>query len=491
MHHLSIDIETYSPEPIAKTGLYKYAQHPDFKILLFGYSLDGEPPIVIDMTQPGAALDYQLVQMLLDPNVQKHAYNAAFEWYCISRHFKADDQWTASWLPQWRCTMLQGQYCGYPAGLDTVGKALGLPTDKQKLTTGKALIKYFCTPCKPTKANGGRTRNLPQHDPAKWELFIDYNRQDVVTEMEVARRFASFPVPDAVQKQWELDQLINLRGVAVDLPLVDGALWCGQQARDEAIAEATQISGLDNPNTAENITIADGTASVLCTAEEIGADYNVPEATVTQMAVNVPGVSGVTNAAAGIGGADVESDEDLWTRYHERRTQTITSGNAGHYVMWAKETAGVSYALCVPLWNGNGTVKVVIGGADRGAVDDAIVAACAAHISAEKPIGATVTVVSAEEMVVPITAAITMTDGYTLEQVRAELSSDIGTLLASLPFAEAQSVPFSRFLACLLGCAGVSDYSAFTVNGASTALAVAAGKVPVLGEVTITATAVT
>lgn len=243
--------------------------------------------------------------------------------------------------------------------------------------------------------------------------------------------------------------------------------------------------------TAENITIADGTASVLCTAEEIGADYNVPEATVTQMAVNVPGVSGVTNAAAGTGGADVESDEDLWTRYHERRTQTITSGNAGHYVMWAKETAGVSYALCVPLWNGNGTVKVVIGGADRGAVDDAIIAACAAHISAEKPIGATVTVVSAEEMVVPITAAITMTDGYTLEQVRAELSSDIGTLLASLPFAEAQSVPFSRFLACLLGCAGVSDYSAFTVNGASTALAVAAGKVPVLGEVTITATAVT
>lgn len=112
MHHLSIDIETYSPEPIAKTGLYKYAQHPDFKILLFGYSLDGGPPIVIDMTQPGAALDYQLVQMLLDPNVQKHAYNAAFEWYCISRHFKAGDQWTASWLPQWRCTMLQGQYCG-------------------------------------------------------------------------------------------------------------------------------------------------------------------------------------------------------------------------------------------------------------------------------------------------------------------------------------------------------------------------------------------
>ena len=243
--------------------------------------------------------------------------------------------------------------------------------------------------------------------------------------------------------------------------------------------------------TSETVKIASGEASVLCTAEEPGADYNVPEATVTQMAVNVPGISGVTNAAAGTGGADVESDADLWARYHERRTQTITSGNAGHYVMWAKEVSGVSYAVCVPLWNGNGTVKVIVGGADRGAVDEAIVAACAEHINAEKPIGATVTVVSAEEMPVPVTAAITLTDGCTLEQVRAELSADIGALFASLPFAQEQTVPFSRFLACLLGCSGVADYSSLTVNGASTSLPVAAGRVPVLGSVTVTATAVT
>lgn len=243
--------------------------------------------------------------------------------------------------------------------------------------------------------------------------------------------------------------------------------------------------------TSEAVTVADGSASVVCTAEEIGADYNVPEATVTQMAVNVAGVSGVTNAAASTGGADEESDADFWTRYHERCTQTITSGNAEHYVMWAKEVDGVSYALCVPLWNGNGTVKVIVGGADRGAVDEAIVTACASHINAEKPIGATVTVVSAEELSVPVTAEVVLTDGYTLAQVSEELSAAVGALFSALPFAQAQTVPYSRFLACLLGCEGVADYSALTVNGASTALSVEAGKVPVPGTVTVTATAVT
>ena len=159
--------------------------------------------------------------------------------------------------------------------------------------------------------------------------------------------------------------------------------------------------------------------------------------------------------------------------------------------MWAKEVDGVSYALCVPLWNGNGTVKVIVGGADRGAVDEAIVTACASHINAEKPIGATVTVVSAEELSVPVTAAVTLTDGYTLAQVSEELSAAVGELFSALPFAQAQMVPYSRFLACLLGCEGVADYSALTVNGASAALSVEAGKVPVPGTVTVTATAVT
>lgn len=254
MHHLNIDLETYSPEPLSKTGLYKYAQHPDFQILLFGYSLDGAPQQVVDLTQPGAALDYKIVQLLLDPGCIKHAYNAAFEWYCLSRRFKLTDDQAADWLSQWRDTQLHALYCGYPVSLDEVGKALGMGSDKQKLSVGKALIRYFCVPCKPTKANGGRTRNLPQHDPAKWELFKAYNGQDVVAEQAIEARLAAFPVPDAVQKQWELDQAINLRGVAVDLGLMDGAICVGTSVHDALLKEAQQISGLDNPNSVAQLT---------------------------------------------------------------------------------------------------------------------------------------------------------------------------------------------------------------------------------------------
>lgn len=252
MTHLSIDIETYSPEPIQKTGLYKYAEHPEFQILLFAYSLDGAPVQVVDLTQPGNAIPQEICRLLFDPNCLKHAYNAPFEWYCLSRYFHLDN--SAAWLPQWRCTMLHGLYCGYPAGLDAAGKALGLPQDKQKMSAGKALIRYFCVPCKATKSNGGRTRNLPAHDPDKWELFKTYNAQDVVTEMEIERRLANFPVPDDVQRQWELDQVINLRGVAVDLPLMEGALWCGQTAGAGLLEEATRISGLENPKSVAQLT---------------------------------------------------------------------------------------------------------------------------------------------------------------------------------------------------------------------------------------------
>ena len=238
--------------------------------------------------------------------------------------------------------------------------------------------------------------------------------------------------------------------------------------------------------TTEDVIITEGSASVRCIAESVGADYNVAEATVTQMAVNIHGVHGVTNAAAGVGGADVESDADLWARYHERRTEPITSGNANHYVMWAKEVTGVSYARCIPLWNGNGTVEVIIAGADKKPLDDAIVTACAAHIDAERPIGATVTVVSVTEQAIPLAAKIKLVDGHTIDEVKAELSSAVSAVLAALPFAEAQSVPYSRFLACLLQCAGVADYSSFTVNGAKTALAVVAGSIPVLGDVSVT-----
>lgn len=251
VHHLSIDIETYSDVDIGKAGLYRYAQSPAFAILLFAYCLDGEPVQVVDLTEPGTYLPQEVVRWLFDPQCVKHAYNAAFEWYCLSRHFKLEENASyppEMWLPQWRCTMLHGLYCGYPAGLDATGKALGLPQDKQKLAAGKALIRYFCVPCSPTKSNGGRTRNLPHHDPAKWGLFKTYNGQDVVTEMEVDRRLSGFPVSDAVQAQWVTDQIINRRGVGVDTELVAGALEIDSAVRARYVQEAVRLTGLENPN---------------------------------------------------------------------------------------------------------------------------------------------------------------------------------------------------------------------------------------------------
>ena len=254
MRHLNIDLETYSSVPIGKAGLYKYAMGPDFQILLFGYSVDGGPVRVVDLTQPEGALDYKVIQLLFDPGCVKHAYNAAFEWFCLSRRLGLSPQQASDWLPQWRDTQLHTLYLGYPASLDASGKALGLPEDKRKLATGKALIKYFCVPCAPTKSTGGRTRNLPHHDPDKWALFKTYNAQDVVTEMEIDRRLSNFPVPDELQRQWELDQRMNLRGVAVDLNLVEGALWCGDTVATQLRDEAVRISGLDNPNSVAQLT---------------------------------------------------------------------------------------------------------------------------------------------------------------------------------------------------------------------------------------------
>ena len=247
MHHLSIDLETYSSVPLAKAGAQKYIQSPDFEILLFAFSVDGAPVQIIDLAR-GERLPPWLVQAITSPEYIKHAYNAPFEWGCLSKYMGT--------LPpdQWRCTMFHGLYCGYTAGLDATGKALGLPQDKQKLNTGKALIRYFCVPCKPSKANGQRSRNLPQHDPAKWELFKEYCKQDVVTEMEIEKRLSAFPVPDWVQKQWETDLIINARGVAVDLELVTGALSLGDTVRQTLMAEAMQLSGLSNPNSVAQLT---------------------------------------------------------------------------------------------------------------------------------------------------------------------------------------------------------------------------------------------
>ena len=190
----------------------------------------------------------EVIHALTDPQCLKHAYNAAFEWYCLSKYMGVQ-------LPpsQWRDTMLHGLYAGYTAGLDATGRALGIPEDKQKLATGKALIRYFCVPCKPTKSNGGRTRNYPHHDPEKWELFKTYNGQDVVAEMEIERRLSVFPVPDFVQKQWETDLLINARGVAVDMDFCEGALELGETIRAQLTDEAVQLSGLQNPNSVKQL----------------------------------------------------------------------------------------------------------------------------------------------------------------------------------------------------------------------------------------------
>lgn len=247
MIHLSIDLETYSDVNLKKAGLYRYVQSPAFEILLFAYSLDGAPTQVVDMAQ-GEKIPLEVVHALTDPQCLKHAYNAAFEWYCLSKYMGVQLP-----LSQWRDTMLHGLYAGYTAGLDATGRALGIPEDKQKLATGKALIRYFCVPCKPTKSNGGRTRNYPHHDPEKWELFKTYNGQDVVAEMEIERRLSVFPVPDFVQKQWETDLLINARGVAVDMDFCEGALELGETIRAQLTDEAVQLSGLQNPNSVKQL----------------------------------------------------------------------------------------------------------------------------------------------------------------------------------------------------------------------------------------------
>ena len=250
IRHLSIDLETYSDVDIKKAGAHAYVQRPDFQILLNSYCFWGEmdEPQVLDFSH-GNVLPQGFIDALFDPNIIKHAYNATFEYLCFCRALGVE-------LPrdQWRDTMLHSLYCGYPASLDAAGKAIGLSEDKQKLATGKALIRYFCNPCKPTRANGGRTRNLPQHDPERWAMFKEYNRQDVVTEMEIERRLSDIPVPDEVQRQWVTDLTINCRGVAVDMPLVDGALDIAARTTERLTDEAVKLTGLDNPNSGKQLT---------------------------------------------------------------------------------------------------------------------------------------------------------------------------------------------------------------------------------------------
>lgn len=247
MTHLSIDIETYSSVSIYDSGAYKYARSKDFEIMLFAYSIDFGEVTVIDLAQ-GQVIPDSIVAALQDTGVIKHAYNAAFEWFCLNQAgYKTP-------VDQWRCTMFHAMYLGYPAGLAATGRALGLPEDVQKDRQGKALIRYFCQPCKPTKANGGRTRNLPHHDPAKWELFIEYNRQDVVAESAIYDTLKSFAVPDREQRLWELDCLTNALGVRVDMQLVNGVRGITRHHMDALMAEAMRLTHLANPNSTAQLT---------------------------------------------------------------------------------------------------------------------------------------------------------------------------------------------------------------------------------------------
>jgi DNA polymerase len=245
MINLSIDIETYSSVDLKKSGLYKYVWSPDFQILLLAYSFDGWPVKIVDLAQ-GEEIPPLVLAGLKNPNVIKHAYNAPFEWYCLNKFYPSP-------LEQWRCTMMHGLYCGYTAGLGATAVALGLPEDKRKMGIGMALIRTFCMPCKPTAKNGNRTRTLPHHEPEKWQLFKEYCRQDVVTEMEIDRRLSGFPVPDQEQYLWTLDQQINAYGVAVDIGLIEGALNISEVSTNELLTEAVQISGLQNPKSVKQL----------------------------------------------------------------------------------------------------------------------------------------------------------------------------------------------------------------------------------------------
>lgn len=250
---LTIDLETYSPQDIGKVGAYRYAQDPDFEILLCSVAVDGCKVYLMDLKAPRQE-EYtianwsQLKEMLFDPRYTKRAWNAAFEWWCLSEHLHLTQQQREDWLEQWEDSMVHAMYCGLPASLKEAGKALRLPEDKAKMREGAALIRYFCCPCKPTKTNGGRTRNLPNHDPAKWEIFRQYNIRDVETERHIDNLLAPFTVPDFIWQQWRDDVRMNSRGIATDANLTSGALWCGQQYSAELFEEAQRITGLTNPN---------------------------------------------------------------------------------------------------------------------------------------------------------------------------------------------------------------------------------------------------
>lgn len=259
MKYLSIDIESFSSVDLAKSGVYKYAESPDFEIILFGYSVDGGEVNVVDLAC-GETIPTDVLDALTDDSVIKWAFNSSFERACLSRYLSdmgvsldpfADNHFSSEYLgkakylnPQsWCCSMVWSAYMGLPLSLENVGSVLGL--EKQKLTEGKDLIRYFCKPC---AANGKRTRNLPEHAPDKWELFKSYNRRDVETEMAIQARLAKFPVPESIWKEYHQDQEINDRGVLLDMTLVKNAIAADERSKTELTRKMRELTELDNPN---------------------------------------------------------------------------------------------------------------------------------------------------------------------------------------------------------------------------------------------------
>lgn len=258
IHTLELDIETYSDVDLGKSGVYRYSESDAFEILLFGYSVNGRPVEVIDLAS-GESIPEEILDALTDEVVMKWAHNCSFERVCISawlRRHRPDKFYTYS-IPEdsvrnclspvgWKCSMVWAAYMGLPLSLDAVGTVLKLKD--QKMHEGKALIRYFCSPCRPTKVNGGRTRNLPRHAPDKWEIFKEYNRRDVEVEMQIRARLAAFPVPDHIWEEYWLDQEINDRGIMLDMSVVENAIRIDDQVRAQLTEEMKEHTGLENPN---------------------------------------------------------------------------------------------------------------------------------------------------------------------------------------------------------------------------------------------------
>ena len=263
IHTLSLDVETFSDVDLKKCGVYKYAESSDFEILLFGVSVDGGEVTVYDLAS-GDTVPEEIIRALADDSVIKWAYNASFERVCLSvwlrrnypQHFSSysiegDTVWNYLDPSSWRCSLVWGAYMGLPLSLEGIGKVLKL--ENQKMAEGKALIRYFCVPCKPTKANGGRMRNLPEHDPVKWSTFIAYNKRDVETEMAIQQKLSRFPVPDFLWEEYHLDQEINDRGIQLDMVLVEQAIAIDERSREELSAKMRQLTALENPNSVQQM----------------------------------------------------------------------------------------------------------------------------------------------------------------------------------------------------------------------------------------------